>query len=384
MRLAYICTDKNLAVLGTSGRAAFIQELLRTISGKGAQIDLFAAQLDGDRPEGLRSLVIHKLSLFGADLASEDTTMLRANRELRGLLDGARGGGFSFVLERFSPWSFAGTEYAKAHGIPCLLEVTSSGLEEFANLGEGHRKIAKEVLQSATVALAASTSVAEDLGSLGIHSVKMPGPIDPEKYSTGARLTIRKTGAFTIGYLGNLDCWEPLQPLVDAFAGLHRKHPESRLVVAGDGSAKTCMITELSRTGLLGTACFLGKLPARRIAGMLSAVDITVAFGKGDGEVIRDSMLAGVPVIHCGDSAGVVRDRVNGLLCPGDAKSLQLAMETLCNDRIQRLRLGSNSRRSLVTDQTWIRLANELLECAKPPKSSLSPPDFIPTSHVTL
>lgn len=383
MRIAYICTDKSLAVLGSSGRAAYIQELLRALSLEGAQIDLYAARLDGDRPEGLRSLVVHKLSLFGGDLATEEAAMVRANRELRRLLDGARGGPFSLVLERFSPWSCAGSEYAKSLKVPYLLEVTNFGLEELAHLPEKQREVAGAHLKSAEVVIAASAEVVEALGTLGIRSVRISGSVDPERYSAGTRLSMRKTGAFTVGYLGNLNTWEVLLPLVEAFSELHRKHPEARLVIEGDGSAKTRMIAELSRRGLLGTTCFLGKLPARRVSGMLAAVDVSVACSSEDDVSIRDSMLAGVPVLSTAPTA-LVHDRVNGMMCP-DAQSLQAALMMLCTERILRLRLGSNARRSLIGEGTWTQIARNLLKCTQPPQKTSRPQHNEYTStHATL
>lgn len=383
MRIAYICADKTLAVLGSSGRAAYIQEVLRALSREGAQIDIFAARLDGDRPEGLRSLVVHKLSLFGGDLGKEETAMVRANHELRRLLDGARGGHFSLVLERFSPWSCAGSEYAKALKIPYLLEVTNFGLEELAHLPEKQCEIAAGHLKSATVAIAASDEIAEALNGFGIRSVRISGSVDPERYSTGARLTIRKTGAFTVGYLGNLNTWDVLIPLVEAFSELHRKHPEARLVIEGDGSAKTRMIAELSRRGLLGTTCFLGKLPARRISGMLAAVDVSVACSSEDDVSIRDSMLAGVPVLSTVPTA-LVQDHINGRICL-DAQSLQAALLNLCSERILRLRLGSNARRSLIGEGTWTQIAHNLLKTIQSSQKKSLPqhPDF-PSTHATL
>lgn len=383
MRIAYVCTDRSLAIFGNTGRAAYIQELLRALVRRGIHIDLYAARLDGDKPEGLRSLIVHKLSLFGGDLASDVTAMSRANHELRRLLDGARGGRFEMILERFSPWSYAGMEYAYAKKIPGVLEVTEAGIEEFHDLQQDVQKIARGIIDTASLIVGGSSQVLEELEARGFKAVRIPGEVDPERYSTGARLTIRKTAAFTVGYLGPLETWDVLQLIVDAFALLHRRHPEARLLVEGDGPAKTQMITELSRRGLLGTACFLGKVPARRIAGVLSAIDVTVAGGEGDQSSIHDSMLAGVPVVSFVEGISLVRDRVNGLACARDHQALFAALRTLHDDRILRLRLGSNARRAMMNEQTWDRIAACVLEALPTTEDEnfTTLADYLPSSH---
>ena len=386
MRMAYVCTDRSLAIFGNSGRAAYIQEVLRALLRRGAQIHLYAARLDGDKPEGLRSLVLHKLSLAVGDMTSDEAAMSRANRELRKLLEGARGGGFEMVLERFSPWSFGAMDYAVTKKIPGVLEVTDAGIDEFQSLKAEMQKVARATIDKASLVVGGSSQVLEELEAGGCKAVRIPGELDPERYSTGARLTIRKTGAFTVGYLGPLESWAALEPVVEAFTLLHRKHPEARILVEGDGSAKTQMITELSRRGLLGTACFLGKVPPRRIAGVLSATDVTVVGPDRDPSSVHDSMLAGVPVVSCAQGELLVRDRVNGLLCPaGDSQSLFALLESLHEDRILRLRLGSNARRSMMDVQVWDRIAECVLEALPSEEGrTYTVPGYLPDQHPLL
>lgn len=385
MKLAFVCTDRNLAVFGSSGRAAYIREVLKALIQRGAHIDLFAARLDGDRPDELHSMVIHKLSAFTADLSANDSAMIRANRELRRLLEGSRCGPFTAVLERFSPCSYAGIEYARSHKIAGILEVTDSGIDEFARLSVDMQNSSMQTLEASTICLAASPEAQSFLNSREVRWETPASSIDPERYSTGARLTLRKTAAFTVGYLGSLESWDAVQPLVEAFTLLHNKLSEARLVVEGEGAAKGRMIAELSRRGLLGTACFLGKVPARRIPGILAAVDVTVLWGKTDVARVRDSMVASVPVITC-ETDGPVRENFNGLFYrEGDAQSLFAALNKLHQDRILRLRLGSSARRSVLSDRIWDEIASGILRHLPQPAEAFSMPVYqTPSAHTAL
>jgi len=107
MRVAYICADLGVPIFGTKGCSVHAQEVLRALRACGAEIELFAARLDGDPPPDLRSLRVHELpSLAGSDLAARERAALGANRSLVAALEGA--GPFDVVYERYSLWSFAG------------------------------------------------------------------------------------------------------------------------------------------------------------------------------------------------------------------------------------------------------------------------------------
>ncbi len=129
MRVAYICADLGVPIFGTKGCSVHAQEVLRALRACGAEIELFAARLDGDPPPDLRSLRVHELpSLAGSDLAARERAALGANRSLVAALEGA--GPFDVVYERYSLWSFAGMEYARARRVPGLLEVNAPLVEE--------------------------------------------------------------------------------------------------------------------------------------------------------------------------------------------------------------------------------------------------------------
>ena len=185
-----------------------------------------------------------------------------------------------------------------------------------------------------------------------------------------------------MGYLGSLDNWDELLPLVNAFTQMHRKHPETRLLVEGDGPAKTQMITELSRRGLLGTACFLGRVSQRRIAGVLGAIDVAVAPGRSSAIRLQEIMLAGIPLLCCAQNEPALRHNVTAFCYqPGNPESLVQAMLTLYSDRILRMRLGSSARREVFREQNWDLIALSILNTIKPRlQPDLALPELAATS----
>src|SRR6185436_18921030 len=121
-RIAYICADQGVPVFGKKGCSIHVQEVIRALRRRGAQVQLFAARLDGNPPSDLRDLVVHTLPCpDNCDRAERECASQRANAILAGLLKEA--GPFDFVYERYSLWSFAGMDHAAATGVPGLLEV---------------------------------------------------------------------------------------------------------------------------------------------------------------------------------------------------------------------------------------------------------------------
>src|SRR5262245_34814226 len=131
IRLAYICADPGVPVFGCKGCSVHVQEMLRALGRRDLQIELFATNPGGEPPTGLETIRFHRLPPSPkGDLASREQQCLAANSPLHGMLEAE--GPFDLVYERYSLWSYAAMEYARAHYIPALLEVNAPLIEEQA------------------------------------------------------------------------------------------------------------------------------------------------------------------------------------------------------------------------------------------------------------
>src|SRR2546425_4887339 len=129
MRIAYITTDPGVPVFGRKGCSIHVQEVLRAMAKLGAQIDLFASSCSGGPLAGLENVRLHPLPAPPkGELALREQGCLAANEGLGAALESE--GPFSLVYERYSLWSFAAMEYARATVTPALLEVNSPLIEE--------------------------------------------------------------------------------------------------------------------------------------------------------------------------------------------------------------------------------------------------------------
>src|SRR5262249_24657449 len=248
-----LCADPGVPVFGHKGCSIHVQEVIRALALYGAQIDLFATRFDGDRPADLAVQHIHRLpALPKGDIATRERSACAINSDLKATLDQA--GPFDLVYERYSLWSFAGMEYARDTGAAGLLEVNARLIDEQARhrgLADraGAERVAEQVFAAASALLAVSAEVAAHLerypATRGrVHVV--PNAVNPDRFPAElVQARADSAGPFTVGFVGSLKPWHGLPVLVRAFAELHQREPNSRLLLVGDGPERATIAAAL-------------------------------------------------------------------------------------------------------------------------------------------
>ena len=165
MRVASVCADPGVPVFGRKGASVHVQEILRVLLARGAEVDLFCRRTGGG-PEGTLDRVrVHELPLRPADdVAARELACLHGDSALAAGLHDA--GPVDLVYERYSLWSRAGMTHARATGVPGVLEVNAPLVEEQAkHRGLVHEEEARAVVtdaaRAATVVVAVSAPVAD-------------------------------------------------------------------------------------------------------------------------------------------------------------------------------------------------------------------------------
>ena len=381
MRVAYICADPGVPIFGTKGCSVHAQEVLRALRACGAEIELFAARLDGDPPPDLRSLRVHELpSLAGSNLAARERAALGANRSLVAALEGA--GPFDVVYERYSLWSFAGMEYARARRVPGLLEVNAPLVEEQAEYRTlldraSAERVAARAFSSATVLLAVSEEMAAYLARYPgarerVHVI--PNAVNPERFASDIEPACpAPPGTFTVGFVGSFKAWHGLSVLIEAFGRLRLMCPDTRLLLVGDGPERGSLLTDLSARGLLEATHLTGRVAPHEVPGLLASMDVAVAPYPQRRHFyfsplkVYEYMAAGLPVVasRIGQLRRLIDDGVTGLLCPpGDADALTSALDRLRTNPQLRLCMGRAARARVLGRYTWEAVATRILELA--------------------
>lgn len=382
-RIAYVCTDPGVPVFGSKGASVHVQEVVRAFGRMGTDVTLFAARRGGEPPADLREITVHSLTAPPKDEpAVRERAALAANRALRAAL--TEYGPFDLVYERYALWSHAGMEYARAAGVPGILEVNAPLIQEQAR----HRtlihraaaeRVAERVFAAAHALVAVSPGVAAYLqrfpATVGrVHVI--PNGVDPQRFSAGrfARRPAEGGDAtFTIGFLGTLKPWHGLDVLMTAFARLHAETSNVRLLIVGDGPERESIETAIARHGLASVVQLTGAVSPSEVPDWLRRMDVAVAPYPDLAEFyfsplkIHEYMAAALPVVasRVGDLDRVVEHGVTGLLhTPGDPAALAATLWQLSRDPELCRKLGSTGRERVLRRHSWDAVVARILRLA--------------------
>lgn len=154
--------------------------------------------------------------------------------------------------------------------------------------------------------------------------------------------------------------------LISAAAQLRARHPELRLVIAGDGFERADLETQARELGIGDVTTFLGWVANADLAQYFRACAVSVipSLEEGFGIPAAEAMGCEVPVV-ASDAGGlpeVVEHNVTGLVVPkGDAAALAAAIDTLLSDAPLRARMGKAGRARALARFDWSRSAEKFV-----------------------
>jgi glycosyltransferase involved in cell wall biosynthesis len=166
---------------------------------------------------------------------------------------------------------------------------------------------------------------------------------------TVADRTNRSTGALTVLAMGRMVDNKGFDLLLNAFARVAADHPESDLVLAGDGRAQADLQTRAAQLGLAARVRFPGRLDRSQVGAALAAADVFVVPSRVEpfGIVILEAWNAALPVIatNRGGPPEFVADGVDGLLVDTlDVGNLSRLLDQALSDANLRGRLAQTGQ----------------------------------------
>lgn len=379
-RIAYICADPGVPVFGRKGCSIHVQEVLRALCRRGAQVSLFAARFDGAPPTDLNEVTTHPLPFpREGDLAMREQLCLQANQDLRRLLYAT--GPFELVYERYSLWSYSGMSYARANHIPGLLEVNAPLIEEqAAHRGLVDRAAAEQVATRAFGDASALIAVSDEVGNYlqarggRAEAVQViPNGVNPTPFPTDLTATWgwpENETTFTVGFVGTLKPWHGVPVLIEAFAQMQQRQRNARLLIVGDGPERAMLQDRVNELGLAEVTHFTGAVAADEIPGLLMAMDVAVApYPPLDHFYfsplkVYEYMAAGRAVVasRIGQLRDLIQHEQNGLLCePGNASDLASQLVRLGADAALCDQLGAAGRKTILCGHTWDHVVERIL-----------------------
>ena len=154
----------------------------------------------------------------------------------------------------------------------------------------------------------------------------------------------------TLLYLSRLAKEKGVHEVLEAFAAISQRHPQTRLVVAGDGPERDALLAKAAALGIAERVTFPGYVRGRDKARLLEEADVFLlptVYGEGLPISMLEAMAAGLAVVvtRAGAIGEWLTDTENGVLLDTNApEEIAQAVDSLLAEP-QRLReIGERNR----------------------------------------
>ncbi|PRX49485.1 (1-_4)-alpha-D-glucan synthase (UDP-glucose) [Prauserella shujinwangii] len=169
-------------------------------------------------------------------------------------------------------------------------------------------------------------------------------------------------GAPLLLYFGRLEWEKGVQDLLAAMPAIRRRHPGTRLVVAGKGRHLQELTEQARKLRLVRAIDFVGHLSDRDLRAVLSAADAVVLPSRYEpfGIVALEAAAAKAPLVAstAGGLGEVVVDGETGLaFSPGDVPAMTDAVDAVLADARAAERRAATAQSRLAADFDWARIA---------------------------
>lgn len=355
-RVVLVCTDPGVPVFGTKGASAHLQAVARVLVEAGVETHVACVRTGGDAPADLEEVRVHPLPVVsGTGAAQRERSAAAADEAVTGVLDAvAAEGPVDLVHERYSLWGRAATRWARAAGVPVVLEVNAPLVEEQARYRElADRAGAERVARAAIGTADAVACVSEPVATWARRRTARPervhvvaNGVDTRRTTPAERPVAAAHGPFTLGFVGTLKAWHGVETLVDALALLVRRDPDHRLLLVGDGPLAGGLRDRAHRLGVADHVEATGAVPPSGVPRLLARMDVAVAPYPAHDTFyfsplkVYEYLAAGLPVVasEVGPLPELLAHGLLGeLVPPGSPAALAAAVERLRADPGRRL-----------------------------------------------
>lgn len=177
---------------------------------------------------------------------------------------------------------------------------------------------------------------------------------------------------FTLGVVSRLETIKGMDLVVPAFAEVLKQHPDTRLVVVGDGSLRSAMEQQAIELGCNDNITWTGRQPQEELNNWYSQMDIVLmpSRSEGFGLTAIEAMANGCVVVasNIGGLPEVVHDKIYGLLhLSEDTTDMADKISSLISDEATYNQLRAQSLREVekYSFERYAELINDMYEKCK-------------------
>jgi glycosyltransferase involved in cell wall biosynthesis len=285
------------------------------------------------------------------------------------------------LYERYALGASAGGAFARARGVPHVLEVNAPLLEEEARHRGGTLDAATRAREARLLAaparvFAVSREVADWVVAQGVPSERVcvhANAVDAQRFRPRDDERVRESLAiapetFVVGFHGRLRPWHGFERIARAVRALVDEGLGVRVLTVGEGEYAQA----LAAAGLDAHATCLPWLPHAEVARMVAAFDaLPLAYGSDapfyfSPLKLLEAMACGVaPVVpDLGELPRLVEHGRAGLVYrAGAVDELTRALALLARDGALRARLGARAV-EVAAGHSWVAIARAALDAA--------------------
>ena len=403
MKIAYICSDADIQLLGHHGCSVHIREFTGALVDAGHDVFIICRWLGDDSDIEARARIYHlqphgmNRSVWEAVKRDSFTENSFLERDVGSMLwntwlqvEGARileKEKPDFIYERYSLFGFGGKALSRKFGIPLIMELNAplcdqqEGYYMFPFI-ESAREMEPQIIQAADAIVALTdwlSDWATDIGASRERIHVLPDAVSEQIFGDViSGDAVRKVHGISdnevIGFVGSFHKWHDISGLIDCFSQLHQANSERRLLLVGDGHDRSKLEAKVTNLGLNRAVIFTGKVPHEEVPKYLAAMDVAVVPYQPIEDFffspmkMFESMAVGTPTVAAdlGQISQIVSDGETGVLYPaGDPERLVHAIDSLLMDRDLASDIGEAARQYVLQNHTWGKVTSEVIKIAE-------------------
>ncbi|PER50993.1 glycosyl transferase family 1 [Bacillus thuringiensis] len=201
----------------------------------------------------------------------------------------------------------------------------------------------------------------------------LPNGVNPDEFYTNVQqgIEMRKTIGIpkqnkVILTTNRMEPIKGMQYFIDAIPNILKYHPNTTIVILGDGSHKRGLMDRVNSQNIdRSKVIFLGKVPNTEIKNWMNAADIYVqpSLMEGCSIAIIEAMSCSKAIIasNVGGNPDIICDGVTGMLVePMSSAEIQEAVTYLLNNPQKIQEYGMKARITVESELNWVSLANQL------------------------
>jgi PEP-CTERM/exosortase A-associated glycosyltransferase len=268
-------------------------------------------------------------------------------------------------------------------GIPVVYEVRAFWEDAAADHGTAREgglryRLTRALESRAFRKVDAITTICEglrgDIAARGNPEGKItviPNGVDIEKFAVGGasdaelQASLGLTGKKVLGFIGSFYAYEGLNLLLDAFPEIHRRDPDTRVLLVGGGPKEEALKAQVRHLGIADKVVFTGRVPHGEVQRYYDLVDVLVypRLSMRLTELVTplkplEAMAQGrlLAASDVGGHRELIRDNENGVLFrAGDAHDLAAEVLALLRESHRWPELRANARRFVETERNWAK-----------------------------